>query len=137
MQITRTADYALRAVVHLAENGGNRPVPASAIARMQDIPAEYVSKVLQSLSRAGLVTCRPGRGGGATLLREPQSISVLEVVEAVDGPLALNRCLIGPGQCERDTDCLLHDFWAQTQESLVRTLSDAKISRFCRAPQAP
>jgi Rrf2 family protein len=137
MQITWTADYALRAVVHLAEHAGEGLVPAAVIARRESIPREYVAKVLRALSRAGIVSSLRGRGGGARLLREPRRLSVLEVVEAVDGPVALNRCLIRPGTCPRDDDCKVHRFWARTQRQLVAAMSRAKISQFCTGAAAP
>ncbi|HUS90703.1 MAG TPA: Rrf2 family transcriptional regulator [Phycisphaerae bacterium] len=140
MLITRTADYALRAVIHLADAGADRPVAAAEIARAQGIPPDYVAKVLGALARAGLVTCLPGRGGGARLLRRPAEISVLEVVEAVDGPVLLNRCLLREGECPRDRSCAAHGFWKATQQSLLRTLARAKVSQFCRRrgkPQPP
>jgi len=143
MQITQTADYAIRTVVYLALHRNDGPVAAANIAREMIIPADYISKVVQALSRAGLVESIPGRNGGARLVRDPADLSMLEIIEAVDGPVALTRCVLRPGACPRDSYCIVHDFWKSTQKTLVSVLSGAKISDICwpkgadDTPQAP
>jgi len=132
MQITQTADYAVRTVVYLALHRGDAPVAAANIAKEMIIPADYISKVVQALSRAGLVESVPGRNGGARLARDPAELSMLEIIEAVDGPVALTRCMTRPGACPRDSYCIVHDFWKSTQEGLVSVLSGAKIADICR-----
>ena len=134
MQITLTADYALRAIEYLAGAGSGRCVPAAEIAREQEIPLVYVSKVLQALVQAGIAATVPGRSGGARLLRTASRISVLDVVEAVDGPIPLNRCLIRDGECSRDRFCKFHPFWKKTRDSLKKELQRAKLSQFVAPP---
>jgi Rrf2 family protein len=73
----------------------------------------------------------PGRNGGARLARNPEQLSMLEIIEAVDGPVALTRCVIRPGACPRDAYCVVHGFWKKAQTCLVNVLSDTKISAFC------
>lgn len=131
MQITQTADYAVRTVVYLALHRNAGPVAAANIAREMTIPVDYISKVVQALSRAGLVESVPGRNGGARLARDPAELSMLEIVEAADGPVALNRCVTRPGACPRDSYCIVHDFWKSTQKGLVSVLSGTKISDIC------
>ncbi len=128
MQITRLTDYAVRAVLHLAAHGSNGPVPAAEIAREQGIPLDYVPKVLQALSRADLVTTYAGRSGGAQLRRSAEEITVLDVVEAGQGPMALNRCLLRKGQCPRDVFCPVHAVWAAAQSDLKQRLRDTNIA---------
>jgi len=132
MQITQTADYAVRTVVYLATHGGDGPVAAAAIAKEMTIPGDYISKVIQALSRAGLVESVPGRNGGARLARSPSDLSMLEIIEAVDGPVALTRCVIRPGACPRDRYCVVHKFWKKAQRGLVGLLSETKIADICR-----
>jgi Rrf2 family iron-sulfur cluster assembly transcriptional regulator len=131
MQITLTADYAVRAVVHIAARAGGQCLPAGEIAAAQNIPRVYVSKVLQALARAGIVTCVAGRRGGAKLARRASDISLLDIVEAVDGPVVLNRCVRRPGECSRDGTCTVHAFWNKAQRSLRKALAGAKVSSFC------
>jgi Rrf2 family protein len=132
MQITQTADYAVRAVVYLALHGDGGPVAASLIAKEMVIPEDYISKVVQALARAGLVESVAGRNGGAQLTRAPAAMSMLEIIEAVDGPVTLNRCMIRPGACPRDTYCIVHDFWKSAQKGLIGVLSRTKIADICR-----
>ena len=131
MQITQTADYAVRTVVYLALHPDEGPIAAAVIAKEMTIPVDYISKVVQALSRAGLVESVPGRNGGARLARNPENLSMLEVIEAVDGPVALTRCVTRPGACPRDAYCVVHPFWKKVQNGLVKTLSETKISSFC------
>jgi Rrf2 family protein len=130
LKISLTVDYALRVVVYLAAIGKDRHIPSSEIAREQKIPPLYVSKILQCLSRVDIVSTIPGRKGGAKLQRNPDEISVLEVIEAVDGSVPLNRCLINSKQCSRTSFCKIRPFWVKTQKSLVNTLGQTKISYF-------
>jgi len=133
MQITQTADYAVRTVVYLALHGNGGPVAASVIAKEMMIPGDYISKVIQALARAGLVESVAGRNGGAQLARTPAELSMLGIVEAVDGPVALTRCVIRPGACPRDTYCVVHDFWQSAQDGLVGLLSKTTIADICRS----
>jgi Rrf2 family protein len=130
LQITLTADYALRAVVYIASKGLDRYVPAAEIAQEQQIPRLYVSKILQCLTRADIVSTIPGRKGGAKLQRQPHEISVLKVVEAVEGSVPLNHCSTAKKQCSRKELCKMRPFWVKTQKLLVSTLGQARISHF-------
>jgi Rrf2 family protein len=132
MQITQTADYAVRTVVYLALHGNGGPVAASVIAKEMIIPSDYISKVVQALARAGLVESVAGRNGGAQLARAPGELSMLEIVEAVDGPVTLTRCVTRPGACPRDTYCVVHGFWQTAQDGLVGLLSKTTIAEICR-----
>ncbi len=134
IQITRATDYALRMVAYLAASGRDRRVPASEMSATQEIPRVFVSKILQALTQAKILATAPGRNGGAQLLRRPEDISVLDVVEAVEGPVTLNRCLIRQGACSRDQTCPIHPFWAETREKLVGVLGRAKIAQFIDPP---
>jgi Rrf2 family protein len=134
IQITRATDYALRMVAYLAASGRDRRVSASEMSATQEIPSVFVSKILQALAQAKILATAPGRNGGAELLRAPEDISVLDVVEAVEGPVTLNRCLIRRGLCSRDQTCPIHPFWAETREMLVGALSQTKIAQFVDPP---
>ena len=136
MQITQTADYAVRTVVYLTLHGNNGPVAAAVIAKEMIIPVDYISKVVQALARAGLVDSVAGRNGGAWLARDPAELSMLEIIEAVDGPVALTRCVIRPGACPRYSYCVVHDFWKSAQKGLVGVLSETKIADICRPKDA-
>ncbi len=87
MQITRQADYAVRAVLYLAQLGQDRRASTSQIAQEQQIPPSFLAKIVSQLSVAGLLQTSRGARGGVSLARTPDQISLLEVVEAIDGPI--------------------------------------------------
>lgn len=132
MEISRTTDYAVRAVLHLAASAGQERVTAEQIARDQGIPRTYVPKVLQALSRAGIVVGSAGRGGGVRLCRTPEDLSVLDIVQAMEGPVTLNRCLVRPGECPRDKACTVHRVWERAQSDLLETLRHTTIASLLR-----
>ncbi len=121
MQITRQADYAVRAVLYLAKNGDERAA-TSQVAQEQNIPPSFLAKIISQLSIAGLLHTSRGARGGVTLAREAKDISLLEVVEAIDGPIQLNECVGEGGMCSFDKDCPLRPVWCEAQEELVAKL---------------
>ncbi|MBM3123453.1 MAG: Rrf2 family transcriptional regulator [Chloroflexi bacterium] len=121
MQITRQADYAVRAVLHLARNGDQR-TPTSSIAEDQKIPPSFLAKIISQLSIAGLLHTSRGARGGVTLAREPKDITLLEVIEAIDGPIQLNECVGESSACTFDENCPLRPVWCEAQEELVNRL---------------
>ncbi|HEX7620887.1 MAG TPA: Rrf2 family transcriptional regulator [Anaerolineales bacterium] len=122
MQITRQADYAIRAVRYLAKQGSSQRVATSTVAREMQIPASFLAKIISQLSIAGLLHTSRGARGGVSLAREPKEISVLDVVEAIDGPILLNECVGSNKPCAFEDECLVHPIWVEVQESLVSKL---------------
>ena len=121
MQITRQADYAVRAILYLARMGSDKKAATSQIAEEQDIPLSFLAKIIAQLSVAGLLQTMRGARGGVALARDPDEISILEVVEDIDGPIQLNECVNGSYQCTID-NCPVHDIWVDAQEDLVSRL---------------
>jgi len=122
MQITRQADYALRAMIYLAQQEPNQRSATSQIADVQRIPPSFLAKIISQLSIAGLIHTSRGARGGVSLARSPEAISVLEVVEAIDGPLMLNECSQDPDACPFGGDCALRPLWCDTQAEMVDRL---------------
>ncbi|HMZ08599.1 MAG TPA: Rrf2 family transcriptional regulator [Anaerolineales bacterium] len=127
MQITRQADYAVRAVLHLARTGETRTA-TSAIAEEQKIPPSFLAKIISQLSIAGLLHTSRGARGGVTLAREPKDITLLEVIEAIDGPIQLNECVGETGACSFDDKCPLRPVWCDAQEQLVGRLKGTNFA---------
>jgi Rrf2 family protein len=127
MQITRQADYAVRAVLHLAR-GGDQRTATSAIAEEQRIPPSFLAKIVSQLSIAGLLHTSRGARGGVTLARNPKDITLLEVIEAIDGPIQLNECVGDDGKCSFDDECPLRPVWCEAQEDLVARLQGANFA---------
>jgi Rrf2 family protein len=124
MQITRQADYAIRAVRYLAKQGPNTRSATSTVAREMKIPPSFLAKIISQLSIAGLLHTSRGARGGVTLARDPSLISMLDVVEAIDGPILLNECVGDPANCDFSEDCLVHPIWVEVQDSLVKRLRE-------------
>jgi Rrf2 family protein len=122
MQITRQADYAVRAVLHLAKMGNNERAATSTVAKEQNIPPSFLAKIISQLSIAGLLHTSRGARGGVTLARDPKDITLLEVVEAIDGPIQLNECVGSDGGCHFDGDCPIKPVWCDAQDELVKRL---------------
>ena len=127
MQITRQADYAIRAVLYLARLGPTQHAATSIVAREQRIPPSFLAKIISQLSIAGLLHTSRGARGGVTLARAPQEISLLDVVEAIDGPILLNECVGDPGECSLKDGCPLHPIWSEAQGTLVKRLRETKF----------
>jgi Rrf2 family protein len=131
MQITRQADYALRAILYLARDYGDKDTRASTsqIAEDQEIPASFLAKIISQLSIAGIIQTSRGAKGGVRLARKPEDISLLDVVEAIDGPITLNECVHDPSVCSFGDNCPIHDVWCQAKSELVRKLSEATFDK--------
>ena len=127
MQITRQADYAVRAVLYLARLGPNQRAATSTVAQEQHIPPSFLAKIISQLSIAGLLHTSRGARGGVYLAREPKDISLLDVVEAIDGPILLNECVAEGSDCTFTKDCPLYPIWCEAQESLVKRLRLVKF----------
>jgi len=129
MQITRQADYAIRAVSYLAKLGPNQRAATSTVAQEMKIPPSFLAKIISQLSIAGLLHTSRGARGGVTLARAAVEISLLDVVEAIDGPILLNECVGDPANCTFSDDCLVHPIWVEVQESLVKRLRETRFNQ--------
>src|SRR5437870_10742728 len=109
LRLSKNADYALMAMKHLAVRGDHASSSAREIAELYDIPIELMAKVLQRLVRGGLLASHQGTHGGYQLARIPAQISVADVIQAIDGPVAVTACSADEGQCEQFSKCNVRD----------------------------
>jgi Rrf2 family protein len=135
MQITRQADYALRAMLYLAQLEPSQRAATSQIAEEQHIPPSFLAKIISQLSIAGLIHTSRGARGGVSLARNPGEISILEVVEAIDGPIALNECTHSVSSCPFGETCPLRPLWCETQADLVQRLRMTTFASFVSSQQ--
>ena len=105
MHLTRQSDYGVRAILHLSGLPFGDIVQTKEIAASEDIPAKYLPSIIRTLARAGLIRTMRGNQGGVTLARPPEEINLLEVIEAIEGPIILVPCMRGPNSCEHEDDC--------------------------------
>jgi Rrf2 family protein len=127
MQIPRKIEYALRAMIHLADDPGG-VARGSLIARQEHIPKYYLEKVIRDLMKRGLVRARRGPGGGYQLARPPQTISFRDVIEAVEGPITLNVCVDGSSACNLQPACRMFRVWEEGQRVLLDVFSHTMLS---------
>lgn len=137
MQITRQADYALRAIFHLTKLDPAQRAATSQIAEEQRIPPSFLAKIISQLSIAGLIHTSRGARGGVSLARSPEEITILEVVEAIDGPIALNECTSSPEACPFGQNCPLRKLWCGTQSELIEKLRTTTFAQFLAEAQVP
>jgi Rrf2 family protein len=127
LRLSKKADYALIAMKHLAQNA--RPsTSAREIGEKYDIPIELLAKVLQRLVRTGLLASTQGTRGGYTLSRPPKSISVADVIQAIDGPFTVTACSTEKHDCEQYSKCSVRDPLWQIRERIVATLGTVTLS---------
>ena len=133
MQITHQADYAIRTMYYLANMDGRQKVSTSQIAKEYRIPASFLTKIISQLSVAGLIHTARGARGGVSLARSPEAISLLDVLVAIDGPVALNDCVDDPTSCPFNVDCVLHQFWSDASEELINRLKSTTYDKLVKA----
>ncbi|HUW19087.1 MAG TPA: Rrf2 family transcriptional regulator [Sedimentisphaerales bacterium] len=128
--IRQNTDYALRVMVNLARNYNNKAVSAQVLAGQEDISYQFACKILQQLHKAGLVDSSMGPKGGFSLSRPPGRIGLLNVIEAVQGPLKLNKCLLGADACPRRPNCPVSVKLAQLQKYIEKYLRGTTLKEF-------
>lgn len=130
---TKKADYALLALSYLSTESEGRLAGPREIAKRYDIPAELLAKVMQTLAKHHLVGSVPGPTGGYRMARDASSISVAEVVEAVDGPLAIAQCWEpdGTDRCAQSQYCTIRGPLERIQLEMVRLLKQTTLAEVC------
>jgi Rrf2 family protein len=136
MQLTRAADYAIRVMIHLAGLPPETRASRAELAVAAECPEQFLSKVLQSLTRAGLVLSHRGNTGGFELPNIHRTATLLAIVEAIEGPMKLNACLNSERSCSRQEWCPAHDVWARAQAAVAQVLHDATIGELARQTDA-
>jgi len=129
MRLTRAAEYAIRCVLYLAKHPEGRVASRREVAEAMDIPPAFLVKIAQGLARAGIVVVRQGVRGGYVLALPSRDISLLMVVEALDGDIVLNECLARPQDCGRSSFCAVHTVWDKARKAFRKTLSEANFSQ--------
>ena len=130
LRLSKKADYALMAMKHLAIKSDSGPSSTSAreIAEQYDIPIELMAKVLQRLARNGLLTSHQGTRGGYTLSRPTVSISVADIIQAIDGPLTVTACSSQDEGCEQFEKCNVRDPLWRIKDRILEALSTCSLA---------
>ena len=128
MQIPRKIEYALRAMIYLADRSGTVARGAE-IAEHEHVPKYFLEKVIRDLMRRKLVRSRRGPGGGYELARVPSEITFRDIIEAVEGPVALNVCVDGSSICALKPSCRMFRVWEEGQRAVLQILSRTTLAQ--------
>lgn len=128
MRLTRAGEYAVRCVLYLSLSGKGVLAKRKDIAGTMEIPGQFLGKIAQQLSRAGIIDIVQGAGGGYRLIIPPEKLTLLEVVEAVIGEIVLNDCVANPDGCYRSPSCTVHLVWEKARKQLRETLRQARFA---------
>jgi Rrf2 family transcriptional regulator, iron-sulfur cluster assembly transcription factor len=128
LELTRKGEYAIRGIVYLAAQPAGTRCLVGEIATAVAVPKTFLAKILQDFVKVGLVVSIRGSGGGFTLARPAEAISLREVVEAVEGPIMPNRCLLRVGTCDQDLTCRVHPVWQRVRKEVVAILESVTIA---------
>lgn len=128
MLLNKTSEYGIRAMLYLAQAGGDGYISAGDIGRDLDISAHFLTKIMQQLTEAGLVKSYRGPNGGLALARDPESISVREVYVALEGDALFNECVLGLPGCGNRKPCPFHDQWATARDRINRMMSEQSLN---------
>ena len=129
MQLTLTGEYAIRAMIHLASGNDGSIYQIAEISSANKIPEKFLRKIIPQLSSSGLINSQRGIGGGIKLGKPAINITPLEIIEAVEGKMALNKCLIDKAFCSDERWCTVHTLWCDAQKKLKVILASKSIAQ--------
>jgi len=118
-RLSKAAEYSIRGIMHLSLKAEGETCGIDEIAKAQDVPPAYLAKLFQSLAKKGFVKSFRGIEGGFVLEKRPEDISLLDVIEAMEGHIYLNDCLIREGYCPKDNVCPVHNVWKEAQKRFI------------------
>jgi Rrf2 family protein len=134
MQISRRVDYGLRAVIYLSGQDPEKCCSITEIAKQQGVPGKFLEKIIQDLIRKGLIKSRRGSCGGYMLARSPDAISFYDVIEAIEGPVAVNACLDQHLGCDQLPRCTMVGVWSEVQRRVIEVFTSTKIADLRQSP---
>lgn len=132
IRLTKAGEYGLRAIRYLVENQDAARVSIGDISESKNIPEPFLRKLFKPLVKNNIIHSTRGVAGGVKLARKPEEINVLEVVEALEGPLALNECLMDESQCEFISECGMHDIWDEAQIAMAKVLRSKNLTELTK-----
>lgn len=135
--LSGTAEYALRAVLHLAERGSAEPVRVGEIAEALGAPRNYLSKILHQLVQAGVLQSSRGKHGGFALAKSPERLSLLRVINAFDKIAERRSCLLGRPQCADRVACAVHWRWKDLSEQIATFFRETTVADLLAGTEIP
>ncbi|MBM7557560.1 RrF2 family transcriptional regulator [Halanaerobacter jeridensis] len=131
MKLSQASDYAFRAVLYLAKQGVGNRVDAQTISEVENIPKRFLLKTFRKLAQTDIIESYRGKYGGYALAKDPADVTLLDVVEAVEGPIEVNRCLVEPEACNKqgaDT-CRIHHALYDVRETITDKLKEYTFAK--------
>ena len=128
MRLTRAGEYAVRCVLYIYKQGSGKVVSKKEIAQEMGIPEQFLGKVAKQLAKHGILEILQGKKGGYKVSVQAESLTLLDVVEAIDGEIFLNDCLLPSEVCFREDTCAVHIIWKKARERLRETLREADFA---------
>jgi len=132
MQITRQTEYAIRTLLELAKMPKGAIMQSKTVSERQELPEKFLNKTVQRLVRAGFLETRRGMQGGIRLIVDPQSITIADVVIAIEGRVAINPCLAENSYCKNQPACRVHGILQRAQDALLSELSKETFADLVR-----
>lgn len=136
-RLSKTTDYGIVLLAELAQDPSAEPRNARELAQCSDLPVPMVSKVLKALAREGLLVSQRGSKGGYRLAREPEELTVSEMIRVLEGPVALTDCAIGPALCEHETMCAVREPWQLISRVVEQALANVTLADLVRGRPSP
>lgn len=136
MQFTKAEEYGMQGVLHLADKGQGKVTPLSEIAEAREIPEKFLAKIFQALSRSGILRSHRGVRGGFTLAKAPCDVTVKDVLESIQGPYHLAKCIPDPDSCPRVSQCAMRDLLATAEKQLLDVFTSHTLEDLVRLERA-
>jgi Rrf2 family protein len=126
---SKKCEHGLQAILFMATKDIECVCPAEEISNKLNIPKEFISKILQSLTESGIVESKKGKFGGFKLAKHPSKIKLIDIVEAIDGLESFNTCVLGFPECSSKNPCPVHDQWGDLRVKAYEMLSSETIDK--------
>jgi Rrf2 family iron-sulfur cluster assembly transcriptional regulator len=128
MELTKAGDYGVFGVIYLAKQPRGKIVSLSEVSKAEKIPEKFLAKIFQSLTRSGLIRSHRGAGGGFSLARPANKITVKELLESIQGPIYFTKCLSNLYDCDRKEICKLRNLWKKAQDYTIKILTQKTLA---------
>jgi Rrf2 family protein len=128
LKLKRKGDYAVRAMISVSRHYGTGLRQARQISSEMQTPYKVLTQILAGLVAEGLLVAEHGPNGGYRLARPPTDITLLDIVEAAEGPATFNHCVLRDGPCDWEETCPVHDTWSRAQDALARQLASTTLA---------
>jgi Rrf2 family protein len=135
LRLTRASEYAIRAMIHIGSIPDGTAAQATEIAFRSEVPPSFAGKILNKLARGGILKSTRGIGGGYALAKPADAITLLDILEAIEGPIALTDCAPDPDNCNLSHDCPASVVWLQVQRRFSAMLAETTVESLVATPR--